>query len=320
MLNVVVTGGAGYVGSHVMWALHEAGFYCHAVDRLTGGGHCVNLMGLPFTPLSYEERLTRPLLERADAIVHCAALTSAPESVDHPGRYYRENVNDMTFLLDIAASRDIPVVFSSSAAVYGEAGPDEVVSERHQIDPPNPYGMTKAIGERMLLDWGVPHLSLRYFNVAGADSFLRCGPIGYRGSLFSNILTHAIKGTLFTLNRASGETPDMFPVRDFIHPTDLARAHVKALDALVSGVTKNQPLNVGSGQGHSIKEILDEFMLYAPDLRVRVGDARKGDPSSVVADVSLIKRVLGWEATPLSGVREMVRTAWEWEQKISEKI
>lgn len=315
MKKIVVTGGAGYVGSHVMWALHDCGYKPQAIDRITGGGHRDNLKGLPLIATHYTSPAVEHVLADADAIIHCAALTSAPESVEQPGEYYRQNVGDMTYLLDIAAKHSIPVIFSSSAAVYGPGALDGIVRENHMIKPPNPYGSTKAVGEGMLHDWGLRYVALRYFNVAGADTQMRCGPRGDKGTLFSNIIKAARAGKPVTLHMAAGDTSDGFPRRDFIHPTDLAMAHVAAVEALLEGQEINEALNVGSGQGHSIMEVVKQFRTCCQGLEDLIDEPRPGDPANVVADPSRIEKVLGWRATEWSTLPKMVGSAWRWSLK-----
>ncbi|QXN72686.1 UDP-glucose dehydrogenase [Rhodobacter phage RcZahn] len=317
MTKVVVTGGAGYVGSHVMLALKACGYQPHAIDTYTGGGHPNNVLGMPVVNLPYQSRGVDHILRQADVIIHCAAQISAPESVRNPGEYYRSNVGLMTYLLDLAKAKGTPIVFSSSAAVYGPVDETGVVREDHVLQPPNPYGWTKLVGEMMLQQWGLPHVSLRYFNVAGADPELRCGPRGDRGSLFSNILKASKNKTPVTLHMASTNTPDGFPRRDFIHPTDLAMAHVCAVEALLSGKTPNRAFNVGSGQGHSIMSVFKQFKTCDPTLTNIIDEPRPGDPPNVVADPSLIEQVLGWKATLLSSLPSMVGTAWKWDQQIN---
>lgn len=319
MTKVVVTGGAGYVGSHVVWALKEAGFHAQIIDTYTNGGHLSNVAGFPVLSLGYETLAAEYVLKQADAVIHCAASTSAPESMQDPGAYYRNNIGLMVFLLDRLKVKKTPVVFSSSAAVYGRAPASGLVTEDHLLDPPNPYGATKMIGEMMLRQWGLPHIALRYFNVAGADSSMRCGPRGDRGSLFSNILKASRQGRPVTLHMAEGDTPDGFPVRDFIHPSDLAQAHVSAVKALLEGRHYNCAMNVGTGQGHSVRQVFQQFRTCDPKLGSLIDAPRQGDPSFVVADASRITNLLGWKPTSLSLLPHMVGSAWRWDQKLREE-
>ena len=310
MAKILVTGGAGYVGSHVMWALKDAGHHPIAIDDFSRGSGD-NIRGLNLYCMDYTKWVSTffEILRTIKVVVHCAALTSAPDSVKHPHKYYRHNVGGTGLLLNAMRLRGLDkIVFSSSAAVYGGnyAAP---YFENDHTRPVNPYGSTKLVGEQMLKDFDMAHIALRYFNVAGADAKGRCGPRLDAGSLFANLMQAALGDGTATLYRhpRQGETP----VRDFIHPTDLGHAHVLAVNALLEGAA-SATYNVGTGTGHHVSEVFAAFQQRFPHMTHDSQPLRPGDSMKSVAEVSLIAKRLGWHPTNLSSLDSMVETLIEW--------
>lgn len=326
MKHVLVTGGAGYIGSHACKALAAAGYVPVAFDNLTYGHEWAVRWGL----FVQGDILDRVALDAAIktwqpvAIMHFAAFAYVGESVENPGKYYRNNVAGSLSLLEAARDHGIDkFIFSSSCATYGL--PDAVpIPENHPQRPINPYGSSKLMIEQMLRDFDAAHglcsISLRYFNAAGAD------PEGEIGEAH-NPETHLIP---LVLDAAAGgrpeivvygddyDTPDGTCIRDFIHVTDLANAHVLALGALEAGAATTA-FNLGNGRGFSVKEVINTArVVTGRDITVRLGARRPGDPPRLVGDAMRIRKELGWEPrhADLAG---MIETAWRWHQRVGGK-
>lgn len=324
----LVTGGAGYIGSHVVGSMRAAGESVVALDDLSTG----YAARLPEVPLVHGSVLDGALVEnilREHAIrgvVHLAAKKQVEESVRRPLHYYRENVEGLRVLLEAVTAAGVPsFVFSSSAAVYG--APDvTVVHEDTACQPVNPYGTTKLVGERMLADLsvatGLRYVNLRYFNVAGSGE----PELADRGA--SNLvpmvfdrLSRRLPPVIFGDDY---DTPDGTCVRDFVHVLDVASAHVAAARALDGGAVTDLTANVGVGQGTSVRDMVSVIR----DVTGTAGDEwaepvvmprRAGDPASVVASADRMRDVLGWQAR--FDVREMVESAWvSWSARLDRSV
>lgn len=318
-MRVLVTGGAGYVGSHVVRALQEAGHLPVVYDDLSLG-HAAAVAGLPLEPgdVGDAPRLAEVMRRRAiEAVVHCAARTQVGESVARPDLYYRVNVAGSQALLD--AMRDAGVrrlVFSSSAAVYGT--PEVVpIPEDHPQRPLSPYGETKAAVERMI-GWyagafGLRAISLRYFNAAGAHP---SGELGEDHDPETHLIPIVLQAALGLRSEVTvlGEdypTPDGTAIRDYVHVWDLARAHVRALELLAEG-HPGGAFNLGTGRGHSVRAVIDAARrVTGRPIPSRAGPRRAGDPPVLVADPGRALRELGWRPVR-SDLETIVRDAWRW--------
>ena len=319
--RVLVTGGAGYIGSHTCKALALAGFEPIAYDNLSAGHAGAARWG----PLVQGDTRDRAALDRAldlfkpFAVMHFAARIAVGESVIDPKSHYSNNVAGSLALLDAVLSAGIEkLVFSSSAAVYGT--PQQVpMPEHHPKLPINPYGRTKLVIEDALADYraayGLQSVSLRYFNAAGADDAGEIGELHIPETHLVPLVLDAASGSRdsITVYGDDYDTPDGTCIRDYVHVSDLADAHVIALQALID---KNAPaaLNVGVGRGHSVLEVINCVRaVTGKDVAVRLGSRRDGDPPSLVAECHLLRDRLGWNPRR-SDLETIVRTAWSWHQ------
>src|SRR6476661_312464 len=312
----LVTGGAGYIGLHVVRALRAGGHDVVVLDDLSSGRG--ELVDVPLVVGSvHDAHLLRATMRDHDVrgVVHLAAKKQVGESVERPLYYYRENVSGLTTLLEVMGEHDADVlVFSSSAAVYGM--PDvEFVTEETPTTPLSPYGETKLVGEWLTRDAavaaGLRYALLRYFNVAGAAA-PELTDTGV-ANLIPMVFERLSAGQPPLLFGDDYPTPDGSCVRDFIHVSDLAEAHVAALEHLAAG-GDNLLLNVGRGEGSSVREVLDVVgsvtgLPTDPEVRPR----RAGDPARVVASNTAIRSALGWKAR--HDLRDMVTSAWAGWQK-----
>jgi UDP-glucose 4-epimerase len=341
-MKVLVTGGAGYIGSHVVRQLGEVGHDVVVLDNLSTGHKWAVLSGrLVKADLGDLGAVEQVLAATSfDAVQHFAASIVVPESVSEPLKYYRNNTVNLLNLLELCVRYRVRrFIFSSTAAVYGlpEAGK---VLEQTPLAPISPYGWSKAMSERILLDTamavgaeapptavtnsaraGLRYVILRYFNVAGSDPQLRIGQA-------SKNATHLIKVACET---ALGQRPEMpiygtdYPtrdgtcIRDYIHVEDLAQAHLAALDYLDGG-GESQILNCGYGHGHTVREVIEAVRRASGKaVPARETARRPGDPVELVADNTRIRRVLGW--TPrYDDLDFIVKTAWEWEMKMRGRV
>ncbi|MFB2549727.1 UDP-glucose 4-epimerase GalE [Ensifer soli] len=327
-MAVLVTGGGGYIGSHMVWALLDAGEDVVVVDRLSTGFRWAIAPEARFYEGDIgDAALTDRIFAEnpVDAVIHFAGSIVVPESVADPLSYYENNTVKSRSLIASAVRAGIPhFVFSSTAAVYGTPSVLEPVQEDLPLRPESPYGSSKLMTEIMLRDTAAAHdftyTALRYFNVAGAD------PKGRTGQSSANA-THLIKVACATAlgKRASMTvfgtdypTPDGTCVRDYIHVTDLVDAHLKALQRMRAG-GGSLAANCGYGRGFSVLEILDAVRaVHGGDFDVAIGERRAGDPAMIVADPSLAKRELNWQPRhdDLSGI---IESALAWERHLARK-
>ena len=322
-LNVLVTGGAGYIGSHVVRDLAAAGHVPVVYDSLySGNPRAVMGAELIEGDLADRARLEGVLGARGfDAVVHTAGHIWVGESVANPGKYYFNNASNAFRLFDLCAQYGIKtVVFSSTAAVYGQPG-KELIDEDTPLDPINPYGSSKAMAERALIDIaaasGLRYGILRYFNVAGADARARIGEATPDNSHLIKVACEAAIGlrSAMRINGTDYPTPDGTCIRDYVHVDDLSTAHLNALDHL-AGNGQSFIANCGYGHGFSVREVLNAVRrITGVDFAIEEGPRREGDPAVLVADSQRLKRLLGW--TPRhDDLDVIVGTAWAWEQRL----
>jgi UDP-glucose 4-epimerase len=314
-MRVVVTGGAGYLGSHLVRVLLARGDDVVVVDDFSSG------TGIR-RPLGNAEVHELDLMEGgaeledafrgADAVVHFAARKSVEESVRQPTRYYRENIGTLANALGAAATATVATfLFSSSAAVYGETG-RAVIRETDPTDPVNPYGASKLAGEHLTASaaaaFGMRAASLRYFNAAGTG-WSDLADTG-RANLVPSVIERVRRDESPVIFGDDYPTIDGTGVRDYIHALDLAEAHVAVLDFLREGPTGHRVFNVGTGRGASVAEVIGLVQDAAgTDVTPTVAPRRAGDPAEVVADVSRITREVGWR--PRFSISDIVQSAWK---------
>jgi UDP-glucose 4-epimerase len=324
-LNVLVTGGAGYIGSHAVLALLEAGHRVTVIDDLSTGFRAAVPAEARFCAGDIADR---PLLGRLivedgiGAIMHFAGSIVVPESIADPLKYYRNNTVNAEGLIECALAGGVRhFVFSSSAAVYGT--PDAVpVAEDAATRPINPYGASKLMTEQMLRDVAAAHplnfCALRYFNVAGADPDGRAGQSTAAATHLIKVAVEAALGKRAEVAVFGDDypTPDGTGIRDYIHVSDLADAHVAALDRLVAAPAASLTLNCGYGRGYSVLEVLDAVERVAgTKLARRMAARRPGDPAALVADNTRILAALDWQPR-YPDLDAIVSHALAWEKKL----
>jgi len=324
MTTILVTGGAGYVGSVSVEAFLAAGHDVVVLDDLTTGHAAAVVDGARLHAGSYADGAVLARLletERIEAILHCAARSLVGESIQDPARYYRDNVAGGVTLLEAAREVGVGrVVFSSTAAVYGE--PDATpIPEDAPLRPINPYGETKRTFEGALAWYGRAYgfrsVTLRYFNVAGATEALG-EDHAPETHLIPTVLAAAETGERLTLFGSDYPTPDGTCIRDYIHVADLADAHLRAIEATADGDPRTaEPLvcNLGNGDGFSNLEVVRTASeVVGRDIPYTIGPRRAGDPPVLVAAADRASAVLGWRPQRAS-LTEMVGSAWEWRQR-----
>lgn len=321
-MKVLVTGGAGYIGSHVVKQLGEAGHDIVVYDNLsTGYEWAVTYGQLIVGDLEDVAHLDKVFAEHAfEAVLHFAAHIVVPESVENPLKYYRNNTRNTLNLLGLIEKHLTPyMVFSSTAAVYGM--PDvKVISEDVPLSPINPYGASKMMSEQMIRDLsfasGLKHVILRYFNVAGADISSRLGQATPAATHLIKVACECVTGARESMMvfGTDYETRDGTCIRDYIHVDDLAKAHVMALEYMANGGA-SQILNCGYGRGFTVTEVIDMVKEKSgKDFPVERVGRRAGDPDALMADNTKIKQVLGWKPDH-DDLGVIVQSALDWESK-----
>lgn len=320
-MKVLVVGGAGYIGSHMVKMLLADGHQVITFDNLSGGFREA-VLGGTFVEGDLADKLALDnvfALHQPDAVMHFASFIQVGESVKLPDKYYRNNFSNTVNLLDAMMSHGVKCfIFSSTAAIFGE--PEYVpIDELHPTRPLNPYGRSKWMVEQMLADYGLAFglrtVCLRYFNAAGAD------PAGLLGERHEPE-THLIP---LVLQAASGrrphiavfgrdyDTPDGTCIRDYIHIVDLCSAHLLALNMLNDGGQSNC-FNLGNGEGFSVQQVIDATQrITGKSIRVVDAERRAGDPARLVADASRARRVLGWVPRHAE-LEAIIEDAWRWER------
>jgi len=327
-MNILVTGGAGYIGSHTTKTLIQQGFYPIILDNFSSGRK-------ELIPQGNSKVIQKDLVDKKSimetfkehhikAVLHFASLIQVGESYDDPHKYYSANLINSLNLLEAMLEYGVKYfIFSSSAAVYGKPKTIPIV-ESHELNPANPYGQTKYMIEKILEDYkrayDLHFISLRYFNAAGADPDVELGEIHHPE-------THLIPNILLSLLNDNRElevygtdfpTKDGTTIRDYIHVTDLAEAHVLALRFLMKS-HKSEFINLGTNKGHSIKEVLEKTeQITGKKVVYKEKPRRKGDVAVLVASKEKAQNLLGWKLK-YSDIDTIIQTAWAWHKKNSKK-
>ncbi|MEP7348760.1 MAG: UDP-glucose 4-epimerase GalE [Sphingorhabdus sp.] len=326
--NILVTGGAGYIGSHAVLALKDAGWQPVVIDNLVTGFRWAVPADVPFVE---GDIANAPLLaatlrdHNIGAILHFAGSVVVPESVDNPLKYYRNNTANSRSLIESAVTGGVKhMIFSSTAATYGipEGSP---IREDMPTVPINPYGTSKLMTEMMLRDVAAAHdfnyCALRYFNVAGADPEGRSGQSTVGATHLIKIAVEAALGKRQSVSVFGTDyaTEDGTGVRDYIHVSDLAAAHVIALEALIADPETSHTLNCGYGHGYSVMQVLDAVDRVTNNKLTRKMEARRaGDPDELISDNRAIVSRFGWQPR-YDDLDKIVQDALAWEQQLGER-
>lgn len=318
-MKVLITGGAGYIGSHCNKFFYENGIDTFVIDDLSfGHRETVKWGKLIESDFSSDEVYNVLEKEKIDAVIHFAASADVEDSVKNPNKYYINNVIKFIKLLDMIVNTNVKyIVLSSSAAIFGE--PEYIpIDELHPTKPINPYGTTKLIDEYILRDYercfGIKFASLRYFNASGADPSCEIGEShNPEHHLIPLILSTALgKREKLYIFGNDYNTRDGTPVRDFIHVTDLAEAHYLALKHIIDN-NKSIFLNLGSNTGYSVKEVVQVAeKVTSRKVNWEYAERRAGDPATLVASNKLAIEALNWKPK-LSNIKTIIETAWNWE-------
>ena len=319
-MNVLVCGGAGYIGSHTVYELIERGHSVVVVDSLIKGHKAAihNEAKFYLGDIRDEEFMDRVFREnQIDAVIDFAAFSLVGESVNEPFKYYENNVYGTLKLLVAMERADVKkIVFSSTAATYGEPENDIIV-ESDNTNPTNPYGETKLTVEKMLKwadnAYGIKFVALRYFNAAGAHI---SGKIGEDHNPETHLIPIILQTALGQREKMfifgdDYDTPDGTCVRDYIHVTDLADAHIKALEKLFR-TNESGIYNLGNGKGFSVKEVIEKAKkITGKDFKVEIEARRSGDPSTLIASSEKAIKELGWQPK-FNTLDKIIETAWNW--------
>ena len=325
--TILVTGGAGYIGSHAVRQLGEAGYHAIILDNLYTGFKESVLSGELVIGNCGDKELVSKLLKKhqIDTVMHFAANTIVPESVSDPLKYYGNNTCNTRNLLECCAKADVKnFVFSSTAAVYGIPD-DPYITEETPTNPINPYGTSKLMSEWMLRDLASASnlrcVILRYFNVAGSDPQCRIGQSTKKATLLIKVAVEAAIGVRSKISVFGTDYPteDGTGIRDYIHVEDLASAHIKALDYLKSG-GDSVTLNCGYGHGYSVRQVLDTVeKVSQTKLNICEESRRAGDPPALIATAEKVRSLLNWQPQ-YDDLEFIVKTSLAWERKLHKLV
>ncbi|HPD54605.1 MAG: UDP-glucose 4-epimerase GalE [Bacteroidota bacterium] len=337
-MNILVTGGTGYIGSHTAVELIQRGYNAILLDNLSNSreevvhaigeitGKKIDFFNIDLCDKKELDKFFS--VYKIDAVIHFAAFKAVGESVEDPLRYYRNNLESLINLLEIYRDRGLDnFLFSSSCSVYGQASKLPVSEDAPLLKAESPYGNTKQIGEEILADTirvsKFRGIALRYFNPAGAHPSALIGeyPLQAPNNLVPVITQTAIgKRPGMTVFGSDYDTPDGTCVRDYIHVVDIARAHIAAMERLIQRKNKTpfEIFNLGTGTGFTVLQTIQAFeKVTGKPLNYTLGPRRPGDVEKVWADTTLVSKELGWKAE--LGIEEIMRSAWAWELRLQEE-
>ncbi len=320
-MKVLVTGGAGYIGSHMVKMLLQQNHEVVVFDNLVGGFRDAVRGGeFYYGDLASKSDLHKVFSRHDfDGVINFASYIQVGESVEKPSKYYANNLNNTLNLLDVMVEYNVKAfIFSSTAAIFGE--PEySPIDEKHPKVPINPYGLSKYMVEQILADYdrayGLKSICLRYFNAAGADPD---GELGERHDPETHLIPLILQAASgrresITIFGNDYDTPDGTCLRDYIHITDLCQAHLQGLERLNSG-SKSMAFNLGNGQGFSVQEVIDATATVSGrEIKTIISERRPGDPARLVADSTQARKVLGW-SPQYAELETIIKHAWQWEQ------
>lgn len=324
MKNILVTGGAGYIGSHAVVELLDAGYNVIVLDNLENGFIELVDKRAKFYKGDIREIPTFENVfaeNKIDAVMNFAGYIKVGESVDEPNKYYLNNTYGVMNIIEMMRKYNVKdIIFSSTAAVYGEVKCDGLVYEDYPTDPINPYGASKLMAERVIIDaakaFGLNYSIFRYFNVGGAHEKYHIGQKGDGVTALIPIILQVAKGEREKLEIYGNNYPtkDGTGIRDYIHVVDLVRAHIAAIPSLeknISGI-----YNLGNGNGFSVLEMLESARkITGEKIDAKIIERRAGDPASVVAASDKAREILGWKPE-YTDVSKIIETAWNWYKKL----
>ncbi|CAN5132735.1 UDP-glucose 4-epimerase GalE [soil metagenome] len=317
-MSILVTGGAGYIGSAVVEDLHKQSEKVVVLDNLTYGHRQAIDENVTFYEGNIgDEKLVSQIVKNheIEASMHFSAFAYVGESVENPKIYYKNNVEQTLRLLDVLIENNIKkFVFSSTCATYGE--PQKVpIDETHSQNPTNPYGWSKFMVERILENYdaayGLKFVALRYFNACGASD--KCGEDHNPETHLIPLVLFAAQGKIPSISIFGDDypTPDGTAIRDYIHISDLSQAHLLALEHLRQN-KNSEFINLGNGQGFSVKEVIETARkITGKDIQTKIAPRRAGDPSRLVADAKKAREILGWKPQ-FSDIESIIESAWAW--------
>jgi UDP-glucose 4-epimerase len=319
---ILITGGAGYIGSHINKKLNQEGYETIIVDNLINGHPETLKWGeLIETDLKNSEELNKIFKTHdIDGVIHCAAFTSIPESVQYPAMYLKNNYQNTINLIKIMKENNVKnFIFSSTASVYGNPKTNPL-TENAPTKPINPYGQSKLLVEKVLekesQEGNINYISLRYFNASGADPDCEIGEMhDPETHLIPLILDTAIgKQSYISIYGDDYNTPDGTCIRDYIHVNDIAKAHIQAYEYLKEN-QKSQIFNLGNGEGFSVKEVINVCRkITGVTIPTIIEPRRKGDPGILIADSTKIQKELNWKPE-YNTLEKIIETAWNWHKK-----
>lgn len=325
MREIIVTGGAGYIGSHIAQEFLDHGYKVHVIDNLQTGHLGFVPSGVDFhhADVANLEQISqifaRLKATTAAGVVHAAGLKFAGESIKTPLDFYNANTNSTIQLLRVMSKFKVTnLVFSSSSSVYGHHGVNGAVVEDSELVPISPYGRSKLFAEQIINDakisFGINSVALRYFNVIGSRP--ECGLDLSKFNLLPNLYRAVAGNDSIQVFGDSYSTPDGTCIRDYVDVRQLAKAHVRALEQLTLGMKIPSAINIGSGDGFSVREVINVLQSsIGKSLNIEVVSGRQGDPAITLADISVAKKILSWD--PVFTIQESVTSGWESWQRSS---
>ena len=328
-MNILLTGGAGYIGSHACLSLLNSGFNITVVDDLSTGYKKLIPKGVDFVKTNINDTKTLNTIfnkKKYDVLIHFAGFIRVEESVKFPKKYFDNNTKNSEILFEYCYEKGInKIIFSSTAAVYGNPK-KKIIEENTLLNPLNPYGLSKFETEKKLIqmkkDKKINFMILRYFNVAGADPSLRCGLISKDSSHLIKLAAETAIGKKESITIFGNDYPtkDGTAIRDYIHVSDLANIHLESINYLVES-NNSLIMNCGYGKGYSVKEVLDALKNNTKNnIKIKIGKKREGDAFSSISDISLLESKIKWKPQ-YNDINKIIKSSIDWETKLkNEKI